>query len=115
VPRSELRQRRHETARTAPVFAALGDETRLDIVARLSSQGPLSISRLTEDTSITRQAITKHLKVLKGAGLVKDTRAGRERLFRLESARLEQAKRHLDAISLEWDRAIDRLRALVEE
>jgi DNA-binding transcriptional ArsR family regulator len=97
------------------VFAALGDETRLDIVARLSSRGPLSISRLTEDTAMTRQAITKHLEVLRQAGLVKDSRSGRERIFRLQGARLEQAKRHLDAISQEWDRAIDRLRALVEE
>jgi DNA-binding transcriptional ArsR family regulator len=101
-------------ARTAPVFAALGDETRLQILARLSSGGPLSIAALTEDTSVTRQAVTKHLRVLEVAGLVKGTRSGRERLYELERARLELARRHLDAISAEWDRAIERLRAFVE-
>src|SRR4051812_31633138 len=105
---------RTAVARAAPVFAALGDETRLRIVARLSSQGPLSITRLTEDTDVTRQAITKHLQVLADASLVKGTRSGRERVFQLEHARLEQARQHLDAISTEWDRTIGRLRAFVE-
>jgi DNA-binding transcriptional ArsR family regulator len=101
-------------ARTAPVFAALGDETRLHIVARLSSEGPLSITRLTEDADVTRQAVSKHLGVLEEAGLVKGRRAGRERVFELERLRLDQARRQLDAVSAEWDRAIERLRAMVE-
>jgi DNA-binding transcriptional ArsR family regulator len=101
-------------ARAAPVFAALGDETRLQIVGRLSSRGPLSIARLTEDTDVTRQAVTKHLHVLAAAGLVKGTRSGRERVFQLEHARIELARRHLDAVSAEWDRAVERLRGFVE-
>ena len=105
---------RAAVARVAPLFAALGDETRLRIVRRLSSRGPLSIARLTDEADVTRQAVTKHLRVLADAGLVKGTRSGRTHVFELEHARLEQARRHLDAISAEWDRAIERLRAVVE-
>lgn len=101
-------------ARTAPIFAALGDETRLQLLARLSSGGPLSISALTTDTNVTRQAVTKHLRVLEVAGLVKGARSGRERLYELERARLDLARRHIEAISAEWDRAVARLRAFVE-
>lgn len=98
----------------APIFAALGDETRLRIVARLSDQGPLSIVRLTEGESMTRQAITKHLSVLAGAGLVRDVRRGRERLWALEPSQLEVARRYLDLVSERWDAALTRLQALVE-
>jgi DNA-binding transcriptional ArsR family regulator len=98
----------------APVFAALGDETRLRIVARLSSGGPLSIVRLTEGESMSRQAITKHLSVLAGAGLVRDIRRGRERLWELEPAPLDVARRYLDLVSKRWDDALARLAALVE-
>jgi DNA-binding transcriptional ArsR family regulator len=101
--------------RSAPVFAALGDPTRLAIVARLSGESPLSIARLTEGTAVSRQAITKHLGVLMAAGLVLDARRGRERLFALEPKPLVDARRHLDRISARWDRAIGRLRAMVEE
>ena len=73
-----------ELSRAAPVFAALGDETRLGLVARLSSEGPLSITRLTAGSAVTRQAITKHLYVLAMAGLVSDVRHGRERNWELE-------------------------------
>ena len=100
--------------RSAPIFAALGDPTRLSIVARLSHEGPLSISRLTEGTPVSRQAITKHLHVLATAGLVLDARRGRERVFALEPRPLAEARRHLDQISARWDRAIHRLRAMVE-
>src|SRR5689334_8385775 len=98
---------------TAPVFAALGDTTRLRLVSRLSSDGPLSITRLCEGTEITRQAITKHLHALSEAGLVRDRRDGRERIWALEPAPLVEARRFLDDISAQWDVAIDRLRALV--
>ena len=101
-------------ADAAPVFAALGDATRVKLVARLSTDGPLSISRLTEGSGVTRQAITKHLDALSDAGLVHDVRHGRERVFELEPRRLEKARRYLDQVSADWDAAIGRLRAFVE-
>ena len=104
-----------EASRAAPVFAALGDETRLALVARLSSEGPLSITRLTAGSAVTRQAVTKHLDVLAMAGLVSDVRRGRERIWELEPARLQVAHRCLDEISAQWDAAIGRLKAFVEE
>src|SRR5215468_3421445 len=106
-------------ARPAPdaasVFAALGDATRLGLVARLSAGGPLSITRLSDGSAVTRQAVTKHLHVLAGAGLVRHARRGRERIWELDPARLDDARRFLDRVSGEWDAALDRLRALVEE
>lgn len=99
----------------APVFAALGDPTRLRLVARLCAQGPLSITRLSEGAEVTRQAITKHLHALADAGVVRDARRGRERIWKLEPRRLERARRCLDQISEQWDAAIGRLRAFVEE
>ena len=98
----------------APIFAALGDETRLRIVAKLSDQGPLSIVRLTEGEPVTRQAITKHLSVLAGAGLVRGARRGRERVWALEPSPLEVARRYLDLVSARWDAALGRLAAMVE-
>jgi DNA-binding transcriptional ArsR family regulator len=100
--------------RTAPLFAALGDETRLVIVARLSSGAPLSIVRLAEGTGVTRQAITKHLLVLAHAGLVRSARTGRERVWELEPAPLREAQRSLARISAQWDDALSRLKQLVE-
>ena len=100
---------------SALVFAALGDEIRLRLVARLCEDGPQSITRLTAGSSVTRQAITKHLRVLEGARLVHGTRHGRERIWQLELQRLEDARRYLDQISQQWDRALGRLRELVEE
>lgn len=97
------------------MFAALGDETRLRLVARLSAGGPFSIARLTEGSRVTRQAVTKHLHVLAEAGLVSDVRVGRERLWELDRPSLDEARRCLELISDEWDRALDRLRRLVEE
>lgn len=99
----------------APVFAALGDETRLAIVTRLCMAGPQSIARLTEGADVTRQAITKHLHALAEAGLVRSKRDGRERIWEMQTRRLADARRYLDQISTQWDEAIDRLRALVED
>lgn len=99
----------------APVFAALGDATRLGLVARLCGGGPLSIARLSEGAGVTRQAITKHLHVLADADLVRHSRRGRERIWELEPGRLESARRCLDQISDQWDVAISRLKAFVEE
>jgi DNA-binding transcriptional ArsR family regulator len=99
----------------APVFAALGDETRLELVARLCAHGPLSIARLSEGAHVTRQAITKHLHALAQAGLVRGSRRGRERIWQLEPRSLARAHRTLDQISSQWDAAIDRLKAFVED
>jgi DNA-binding transcriptional ArsR family regulator len=110
--------RRNATARfadAAPLFAALGDESRLRIVMRLCDDGPQSIVRLTEGTAISRQAITKHLRALEGAGLVRSGREGRERVWQLQAKRLADVRRCLEQISGQWDDAIGRLRRLVEQ
>jgi DNA-binding transcriptional ArsR family regulator len=104
-----------EASRAAPVFAALGDETRLALVARLSSEGPLSITRLTAGSAVTRQAVTKHLDVLAMAGLVSDVRRGRERIWELELKQMEAARTYLEHVSKRWDEALDRLKQFVEE
>jgi DNA-binding transcriptional ArsR family regulator len=98
----------------AEVFAALGDDTRLALFARLSGGEPLSITRLTEGTGVTRQAVTRHLHVLQRAGLVTGARLGREQVWQLERARLEVARRFLDHVSDQWDRRLARLKAKVE-
>ena len=100
---------------SAPVFAALGDETRLRLVSRLCDDGPMSITRLTEGSSVTRQGITKHLRVMEGSGLVRSTRQGRESVWELDQRRLEDARRYLDMISKQWDDALIRLREFVED
>jgi len=99
---------------TAPIFAALGDETRLHIVAVLCVGGAFSIAQLTSGTDITRQAVTKHLHVLADAGLVRDVKVGRERLWEFEPARLEEARRSLDEIARQWDYALNKLKIAVE-
>jgi len=101
-------------ADAVPVFAALGDQTRLRIIARLCEGGPLSIARLTEGARISRQAVTKHLHALAEAGVVRSERAGRERIWELQTRRLAQVRRYLDQISQQWDEALGRLRTLVE-
>jgi DNA-binding transcriptional ArsR family regulator len=97
-----------------PVFAALGDETRLRLVTRLSAEGPLSIARLTAGTSVTRQAVTKHLHVLAAAGLARGSQLGRERIWELEPQPLLTARECLEQISSQWDEALLRLQRLVE-
>ena len=100
---------------SAPVFAALGDETRLALLEELSSAGPRSITRLATGSRVTRQAITKHLHVLANAGLVRDVHRGREHIWEFEAHRLQEARRCLDQISQQWDNALNRLKAMVEE
>src|SRR5262245_20120144 len=100
--------------RKAPVFAALGDETRLTLLTKLGRGSQLSIARLTKGTRLTRQAITKHLRVLQGAGLVRALRRGRESLFELAPQPLTEARRALDLIARQWDAALGRLKAFVE-
>lgn len=98
-----------------PVFAALGDATRLRLLGRLSVDGPLSITRLSEGMGVTRQAITRHLHALGDAGLVRDVRRGRERVYDLDLKRLEKARGYLDQIAMQWDDAAHRLKRFVED
>lgn len=98
----------------APVFAALGDETRLSIVGRLAVTTRSSISELTRGSGMTRQAVTKHLRILEGAGIVRSIRSGRESLCELEPASLRGGLGYLQAVSSQWDAALARLRDLVE-
>ena len=97
-----------------PVFVALGDVTRLRLLRRLSTEGPLSITRLSEGTGVTRQAITRHLYALGDAGLVRHKREGREQIWDLDAKRLEIARQYLDHVAAQWDAAAARLKAFVE-
>jgi DNA-binding transcriptional ArsR family regulator len=98
----------------ASLFAALGDETRLSVLTKLSRGEPQSISRLTAGTRLTRQAVTKHLRVLADAGVVRSLKSGRESLFELEPQPLAAARDYLDEVSRQWDDALARLKAHVE-
>jgi len=102
-------------AEAAPLFAALGDTTRLALLVTLCTGGPLSIARLSEHFHVSRQAVTKHLDVLADAGLVKSHRAGRERIWEFEPKRLEEAHAMLERLSQQWDSALLRLKAFVED
>jgi DNA-binding transcriptional ArsR family regulator len=104
-----------EPISSAPLFAALGDKTRLRLVTRLCEHGPMSITRLTDGSTMTRQAITKHLRVMEHAGLTQCMRHGRESVWLLDLKSLEDARRYLDVISKRWDDALGRLREFVEE
>ena len=99
----------------APIFAALGDKTRLALVGKLSRGEPCSISELTHGTRLTRQAVTKHLRVLESAGLVRGTPSGRESLFQLDTEPIESMKHYLDSVSKQWDQTLTRLKAFVED
>jgi DNA-binding transcriptional ArsR family regulator len=98
----------------AGVFAALGDPTRLKLVAVLCAGGAFSIAQLTANTDISRQGVTKHLQVLADAGVVRDVRQGRERLWQLDPVQIEEAKRTLDVIGRQWEAALGRLKAFAE-
>jgi DNA-binding transcriptional ArsR family regulator len=99
----------------APVFAALGDETRLLLVAKLCRGQPSSISELTEGSKLTRQAITKHLRVLERVGLVRCIRQGRESRFKFDPEPIQEVREYLDLVSEQWDQALGRLKSFVEE
>ena len=98
----------------APIFAALGDEMRLRLIAALCVGGAMSITQLTSGTDISRQAITKHLGVLAAAGLVRDVKIGRERLWEFEPAQLDEARRSLELIGRQWEHALAKLKFAVE-
>ena len=114
---SARRNRRAEAAAlkdSAPVFAALGDERRLRLIERLGREGPLSISRLSENAGVTRQAVTKHLQVLANAGVARGLRRGREQLWQLEAGPLGEARHSLERLSQRWDEVLGRLKAAME-
>jgi DNA-binding transcriptional ArsR family regulator len=98
----------------AQLFAALGDRTRLSLLARLCAGQPYSISQLTRRSKLTRQAITKHLRVLERAGIVHSVRAGRESRFQFDPQPMDEIKRYLDFVSQQWDQALSRLKSFVE-
>ncbi|HEV2541863.1 MAG TPA: metalloregulator ArsR/SmtB family transcription factor [Methylobacterium sp.] len=102
------------SADPAPVFAALGDRTRLSLLMTLSDGRTRSIATLSAQTKLTRQAVTKHLRVLEGAGLVSSARVGRESLFVFEPELVAEARTYLDQVSAQWDDALSRLRSFVE-
>ena len=96
------------------MFAALGDETRLALVARLADGRSRSIAQLTQGTKLSRQAVTKHLRVLQDAGVVRGARLGRERRFALDPEPIVEMKEYLDLVSKQWDDVLARLKAFVE-
>jgi DNA-binding transcriptional ArsR family regulator len=111
-----MQRKRSKSAasQTAPVFAALGDQRRLRLVARLCTHGPASITGLASGADVSRQAVTKHLQVLARAGLVRAGRHGRETIYELEPKPLEEARQYLDVISRQWDDALNRLKSFIE-
>jgi DNA-binding transcriptional ArsR family regulator len=102
-------------SQAAPLFAALGDETRLALLVRLSTRGPESIAALSAESDVSRQAVTKHLGVLANAGLIRGHRRGREHIWEVEPKRLGDARAYLDWISHQWDDALSRLASFVED
>ena len=108
------RHRAPHVGATATVFAALGDETRLKLISRLIDAGPQSIAALADGFDISRQAISKHLRVISSAGLAKSEQRGRETVWELEAHALDEARRHLEVISRGWDDKLRRLKDFVE-
>jgi DNA-binding transcriptional ArsR family regulator len=99
----------------ATLFAALGDPVRLAIIARLCGDGPLPTIELKQGTSLSRQAVTKHLRILEDVGLVRSDRVGRDRSWRIEARQLAKTRDYLDEISAQWDARLKRLQSLVED
>lgn len=114
TPSKRMPLKRSALRNAAPIFAALGDETRLHLIAVLCAGGAMSIAQLTSGTEITRQAVTKHLHVLADAGIVHDVKVGRERLWEFEPTQLEEARRSLEVIGQQWDHALNKLKMAVE-
>lgn len=116
MPRSEKSPAKSAKpgADLASVFFALGDKTRLQLIALLCAGGAFSIAQLTSNTDLTRQAVTKHLQVLAEAGLVKDLKMGRERLWQFDPAQMEEARKSLEVIGKQWEMALGRLKASLE-
>lgn len=111
-----IRKRRIAPERVnAQIFAALGDETRLTLVKKLSTAEPRSIAQLARDSHLTRQAITKHLRVLENVGIVRSEKTGRESLFEFNREPIDDVKRYLESVSAQWQDALGRLKAFIEK
>jgi DNA-binding transcriptional ArsR family regulator len=115
LPKRHNSKRAAQLQTVAPAFAALGDPNRLRIVSRLCDEGPQSIAGLTAGSDVTRQAITKHLQTMQDAGLVRSARVGRQVVWELEPRRVAQVRAHLEQIAKDWERALSRLRDMVED
>jgi len=113
--RAAGRARTANTARSASTFAALGDRTRLSLLGKLSHGRPCSIAQLTHGSHLTRQAITKHLRVLERAKIVRCVRSGRHALFELDTEPVHALRDYLDHVSQQWEQALARLKSLVEK
>jgi DNA-binding transcriptional ArsR family regulator len=114
VPSNKAPLKKSSLLNSAQIFAALGDKTRMWLIAVLSSGGAVSITQLTSGMDITRQAVTKHLRVLADAGLVRDIKVGREHLWEFESTQLKEAQHSLVLIAQQWDHALNKLKMTVE-
>jgi DNA-binding transcriptional ArsR family regulator len=114
-PAEQILTLKHGTPRPATTFAALGDATRLSLLAKLSRSQPSSISQLTHGSHLTRQAITKHLRVLERAKIVRSVRSGRHALFELDPQPVLELRDYLDRVSAQWDEALSRLKSFVED
>src|SRR5437763_11336944 len=114
MPVRIMERRAAQLAKAVPIFAALGEAIRLSMIAQLSSEGPLPTIQLKQRTDISRQAVTKHLRILEDAGLVRSDRVGRDRLWRVDTRHLVEVRKYLDQISAQWDQRLERLRTLVE-
>jgi len=114
-PKRRSKPVRRQVPAAASVFAALGDQTRLSLVGKLCRGRPSSISQLAEGSRLTRQAITKHLRVLERAGIVHSLRSGRENLFEFDPKPIESIKDYLNLVSAQWDQALTRLKSFVED
>jgi DNA-binding transcriptional ArsR family regulator len=112
---AEVGLKKRPPRKVAPIFAALGDETRLALLAKLGEGEPRSITELAEGRTVTRQAITKHLRTLEGAGLVHSVREGRQTFFQLDSEPIDEVRAYLDRVSTQWDQALWRLKTFVED
>ena len=105
----------NKSNRGAKLFAALGDETRLQLLVKLGTGTPQSITQLTLDLPLTRQAVTKHLRVLEQAQLVSQEIHGRERRYTARASGIEEAQTALAVIAQQWDDALLRLKNFVED
>ena len=114
MSRKSLSRKAVERHAPAPVFAALGEETRLFLVAKLCGGERRSISQLAAGSRLTRQAISKHLRVLENARIVHSVRTGRECLFEFDPKPVDEIKKYLDLVSEQWDQALARLKSFVE-
>jgi DNA-binding transcriptional ArsR family regulator len=103
------------TASTAATFAALGDTVRLTLISRLLDGDGYSLAELANGTKITRQGVAKHLAVLTRAQIVTSRRVGRESRFMVRVSSLRDAASYLEPASVQWDEAVARLKAIVEE